>query len=222
MRNLSRFIPGEEIDAVAQWSFGAVDSASLRALAKAQTEEDAAHAARDDVVRRQAFAEGFAQGRAHAAVQAEQRMAEYTRVQGQDAAQRLAALLAAAQAQVEQARQTMAQGVLELSVEMARQVLRHELSVNPNVLQPVVREGLAVLAADNQHATIRLNTVDLEVVRDALGVAFEGLALKAVADASVKPGGCIIESAGTVVDATLQTRWRRVVAKLGLELDWDD
>ncbi len=222
MRNLSRFIPGEEIDAVAQWSFGAVDSAALRAVAKAQTEEDAAHAARDDVVRTQAFAEGFAQGRAHAAVEVEHRMAEYTRVQGQDAAQQLAALLAAAQAQIEQARQAMAQGVLELSVEMARQVLRHELSVNPNVLQPVVREGLAVLAADNQHATIRLNTVDLEVVREALGVAFEGLALKAVADASVKPGGCIIESAGTVVDATLQTRWRRVVAKLGLELDWDD
>ena len=222
MRNLSRFIPGEEIDAVAQWSFGAVDSAALRAVAKAQTEEDLAQAARDDVVRTQAFAEGFAQGRAHAAVEAEQRMVEYTRVQGQDAAHRLAALLAAAQAQVEQARQTMAQGVLELSVEMARQVLRHELSVNPNVLQPVVREGLAVLAADNQFATIRLNAIDVEVVREALGAVFEGLALKAVADASVKPGGCIIESAGTVVDATLQTRWRRVVAKLGLELAWDD
>ncbi len=222
MRNLSRFIPGEEIDAVAQWSFGAVDSAALRAMAKAQTEEDLAQAARDDVVRTQAFAEGFAQGRAHAAVEAEQRMVEYTRVQGQDAAHRLAALLAAAQAQVEQARQTMAQGVLELSVEIARQVLRHELSVNPNVLQPVVREGLAVLAADNQFATIRLNAIDVEVVREALGAVFEGLALKAVADASVKPGGCIIESAGTVVDATLQTRWRRVVAKLGLEMAWDD
>jgi flagellar assembly protein FliH len=35
----------------------------------------------------------------------------------------------------------MAQGVLELACELARQVLRHELSVNPNVVQPVIREA---------------------------------------------------------------------------------
>ena len=36
MRNHSRFIPGEEIDAVAQWRFGAMDAASI--LAQAQGE----------------------------------------------------------------------------------------------------------------------------------------------------------------------------------------
>ena len=36
MRNLSRFIPGEEIDAVSQWNFSAVDTDALLLAAKAR------------------------------------------------------------------------------------------------------------------------------------------------------------------------------------------
>ena len=222
MRSTSRFIPGEEIDAVAQWSFGAVDTVSVHALEQARASEHAATAAHDSVVREQAYAQGFAQGRAHALVEADHRIGEFARGQGQVTAQRLAGLLAMAQAQLEQSRQTMAQGVLELACEIARQVLRHELSVNPNVLQPVIREALAVLMADSRPVTIRLCGADLEVMRDALNAEFESSGLAVVADSAIQPGSCVIESAGTVVDGTLQTRWRRVVANLGLELVWNE
>jgi flagellar assembly protein FliH len=222
MRTSSRFIPGEEIDAVSQWSFGAVDTASLRALAKAQAAEDAAGAARDNAVREQAYAQGFSQGLARATVEADHRVAEFARTQGRETAQRLAQLVASAQEQLDAARQTMAQGVLELACEMARQVLRHELSVNPNVLQPVIREALSIMIADSKQATLRLNALDLEVVREAMQAEFDGMALALVADPKMQPGSCVIESAGTVVDASMPTRWRRVVANLGLELAWDE
>jgi flagellar assembly protein FliH len=47
------------------------------------------------------------------------------------------------------------------------------------------------------------------------------LALSLLSDASVTRGGCLVESAGTVVDGTLEKRWGRAVAKLGLESAWE-
>ncbi len=221
MRNLSRFIPGEEIDAVSQWSFGAVDTDSRLLAAKAQEEQDALRRARDEVVRQEAFAEGFAQGRARAMADADQRVRDYAQSQGEEAAQRFARLIESAEEQLGASQQTLAQGVLELACALARQVLRQELSVNPNVLQPVIREALSVLSVDNKSAIVRLNPVDMEVLQETLQTEFSGMALALVADAGVKPGGCLIISSGTVVDGTLDTRWRRAVANLGLATPWE-
>ena len=42
-----------------------------------------------------------------------------------------------------------------------------------------------------------------------------------VADASISPGGCLIESATTAVDATIEKRWSRAVGNLGLDASWN-
>ena len=178
--------------------------------------------ARDETLRQQGYAEGFAQGRAHALVQAEQQIHAYSSNQGQQAARNFAALLDAAEQQLAQSQQVMSRGVLDLACELARQVLRHELSVNPNVLQPVVREALGLLAQDSKSAVVRLNPLDLEVLQDTLQAEFAALSLTLVADATLAPGGCLIAAAGTVVDGTLDTRWRRAVANLGLQLPWKE
>lgn len=226
MRTLSRFIPGEEIEVVSQWDFGAVDTGALRIAEQAQAREEALQQAqaeqRDEQMRQAGYAEGFVQGKAHAILEAEQRMADYTANQGREAAGRFARLFGSAEEQLGQSQQVMARGVLELACELARQVLRQELSVNPNVLQPVVREALALLAADTKAAVVRLNPVDMEVMRDTFQSEFPSLALTLVGDAALQPGECQVSSAGTVVDGSLDTRWRRAVANLGLDVAWEE
>ncbi len=103
--------------------------------------------------------------------------------------------------------------------EVARQILRHELSVNPNVVLPVVREGLQLLSDDSKSAVVRLNPLDMDVLQDTLQTEFASLSLTLTPDSSIAPGGCRISSAGAVVDGDLHLRWRRAVAKLGLDLD---
>lgn len=222
MRTPSRFIPGEEINAVAQWDFAAVDTHSLRAAAQAQVYQQARDMERDEALRQEGYAQGFIQGQAHAVLDAEKKIADYVDHQGREAAERLAGLFSSADEQLSQAQQVLARGVLDLACELARQVLRQELSVNPNVLQPVVREALALLAADSKAAVVRLNPLDLEVLQEPLKAEFASLALTLVADASLQPGACLVTSGGTVVDGTLDMRWRRAVANLGLDMDWED
>lgn len=222
MRTPSRFIPGEQINAVSRWSFGAVDSASLQMAAHAQARLSAAEEARDEALRQEGYAQGFAQGQAHAMLEAQHQISAYVEQQGRDAAQRFAQLFESAQQQLSEAQQNMAQEVLELGVELARQVLRHELSVNPNALQPVIREALGLLADDSKNAVVRLNPLDAEMLQEAVQSEFAGLSLTLIADAGVKPGGCLVSSKGMVVDGSLHVRWRRAVATLGLNVAWED
>lgn len=222
MRTTSRFIPGEQIDAVSRWSFGAVDTDALQLAAKARDEAEALRRERDAVVRQEGYAEGLTQGRAQAMADADRRVRDFVVGQGQETARRFAQLIESAEQQLGASQQAMAQGVLELACAIARQVLRQELSVNPNVLQPVIREALSVLAVDSKAAIVRLHPVDVEVLQEALETEFAGMALALVADASVKPGGCVVAASGTVVDGTLDTRWRRAVANLGLASPWEE
>jgi flagellar assembly protein FliH len=229
MRDYTRFIPGEEIGTVKQWSFGAVDTASLLLAAKVKAHEDApapikneALDAKNDALKQEGYAEGFIQGHAQATLEAQRHISDFIAHQGQEAAQNFTQLFTAAQTQLADAEQVMARGVLELACELARQVVRRELSVNPNALQPVIREALGLLVAEAKTALVRLNPLDLEALEDVIRAEFPGLVLTLLADATITRGGCLIESAGTVVDGTIEKRWMRAVANLGLNSPWEE
>lgn len=226
MRNYTKFIPGEEIADVAQWQFKAVDTTGLLLASQAKAREEARRQAADEVVRQQGYtqgySEGFTQGHAQATLEGQRQITEFMATKGSDTAKRMASLVEASQQQLAESEQLIARGVLELACELAQQVLRRELSVNPNVLQPVVREALGMLTADAKSAVVRLNPLDMEVLDEALKLEFANLNLNYVADPAVSAGGCLIESAGAVVDATLEKRWKRVTAGLGLSPVWEE
>ena len=118
--------------------------------------------------------------------------------------------------------QQMAQQVLELACDIARQVVRQELSVNPNALLPVVREAVGMLVTEGRPATVRLNPVDMEAMAEPLREEVNAPGVQWMADAAVPAGGCLVESAGTVVDGSIDKRWQRAIASLGLQSPWDD
>ena len=226
MANYSRFIPGEEIDSVEQWRFGDVDSAALLLAAKVRVAEEVAEQSKDDALTQQGYAqgyaEGFIQGQAQLRVETQRQISDFVALQGQEASQNFLALFANAQAQLGESEQVMAQGVLELACELARQVLRQELSVNPDVLKPVIREAMGFLGAQTKSAVVRLNPADFEVFEETSRAEFAALSLTLVSDATLTKGGCLIESAGTVIDGRVEKRWSHVVASLGLNQAWEE
>jgi flagellar assembly protein FliH len=220
-RNYTRFIPGEEIGAVQQWDFGAVDNRAALLAAQVKVQQASTERAQDEALRQEGFAAGFEQGRAHATVEAQRQLADFVAQQGQSAGQQMARLFEQAQAQLSAAEQTLAQGLLEIACELARQVLRRELATDPTALQPVLHEALGLLLADGKTTVVRLNPSDRETLANGAPNELASLALTLVADPSITPGGCVIESAGTVVDATVQKRWLRAIATLGLTMPWE-
>ena len=229
-RSYSRFIPSEEVGDFKQWKFAAVDGSDLvepepepEPVAELPVELD--EAAQQALVQQacdDAYAEGFAQGQAQTALEWQRRMDEYIAQQGQEAAQRMQSALQTLEASLIDMQQHMAQQVLELACDIARQVVRQELSVNPNALLPVVREAVGMLVTEGRPATVRLNPEDMEAMAQPLREEINAPGVQWMADAAVPAGGCMVESAGTVVDGSIDKRWQRAIASLGLQSPWDD
>lgn len=231
-RSYSRFIPSEEVGDFTQWKFGAVDGSDLvepppepepEPVAELPLEID--EAAQQALVQQacdDAYAEGFAQGQAETALEWQRRLDEYIAQQGQESARRLQEVLQTFDASLIDLQQNMAQQVLELACDIARQVVRQELSVNPNPLQPVVREAVGMLVTEGRPATVRLNPVDMEAMAAPLREEVDVPGVQWVADGAVPAGGCVVESAGTVVDGSLDKRWQRAIAALGLDSPWNE
>ncbi len=223
MRATSRFIPGDEIDAVSRWSFADVDAAAMLLEQQVRERELNAHveSARQQA-HAQGYAEGFQQGRAQTLLDAQKQVSDYMAQQGQETAQRFGALVTSAGEQLEAAEQMAGQAVLELACEIARQVLRHEIASNPNTLLPVIREALGQLFADSKAVVIKLHPQDLDVLQDVLHEEYPNLPLTLQPDATLTRGGCLVESAGTVIDGRLEKRWARAMGRLGQNLDWEE
>ncbi|CAN7619019.1 flagellar assembly protein FliH [Acidovorax sp. LjRoot74] len=230
-RSYSRFIPSEEVGDFKAWKFSAVDGSDLvepvpEPVAEIPVEVDeVALQAQQELLQQasdDAYAEGFAQGQAQTALEWQRRMDDYIAQQGQEAAQRLQGVLQTLDASLIDMQQQMAQQLLELACDIARQVVRQELSVNPNALQPVVREAVGMLVTEGRPATVRLNPLDMGAVAQPLREELDGPGVQWIADGAVPAGGCLVESAGTVVDGSLDKRWQRAIAALGLQSPWDE
>ena len=205
---------------MAYWRFGDVHGEV--APVPAPDIEQAGRGAELQKVREEAYAEGFSAGHAAASLEHRRQMEGFIQQQGSEAARHLAALLNSARAGLNDAQAQMAQGVLDLACELARQVLRNELSDNPAAaLAPVIRESLDILVSDSQTALVKLHPADLHVLDAALKTEFAASAVQFVADASILPGGCVVASAGAQVDGSLPRRWARAVAALGVHRPWN-
>lgn len=209
------FIPSEDVARFKRWQFATVGAEGE--VLGGVVDPEAIEAAR-----RQGRDEGYAAGRADALAEAREQLAHYQATQGAEAAQRIAALLVSAETQLAALQQELSRGTLEIACALARQVVRHEIATDPGTLEPVVREALALLAADGKSATVRLAPQDFEMLGAALRTEFDGQPVSVIVDASLMPGDCLVESAGAVVDGGVATRWSRAVASLGLAAPWNE
>lgn len=228
-RSYSRFIPSEEVGEFTQWKFGAVDGSEpvepepevLPDPAPDPAELEAAQLALIEQACDAAFAQGQAQGQSDTTLAWQQRMDDYVAHQAQEMSQSIANVVQSLQESLAAMQQRMAQDVLLLACDIAREVVRRELSVSPDVLEPVVREAVGMLVAEGRPALVRLNPADMGAVEQPLRDEM-GAGIQWVADAAVPAGGCLVESGGTVVDGSVDKRWERAIASLGLESPWQE
>lgn len=163
------------------------------------------------------YAEGLAQG------QAEGKEAGYAegRAEGielaRSEAERIQQLALACAQAIENLEAETGQALINLAVSIARQVLRSTLKAEPEQILNVVREVLQVDGSHQGMLKLRVNPADLELVNEYLQQNGTVTRWRLQPDMSIDRGGCIAETALGNIDATLQTRWQRVVSTLGAQ-----
>ncbi len=110
--------------------------------------------------------------------------------------------------------------VLDLALDVARQVVTGELSVRPQHILDVVNLALKQMAESSREARLLLNPEDAVLVRPHLDQVLDKNRLRIVEDVRIVRGGCMIETSQGDLDATLPTRWRQVVQVLGSNQNW--
>jgi len=103
----------------------------------------------------------------------------------------------------------------ELAMLLAKHLLKKESSVDHQHIQNLLHESLQYLPLKSRDIRARLNPADIELLK--LGeLNLDEQSWQCVADASVRAGGCIIESDQSVVDASVENRITQLMEQLGL------
>jgi flagellar assembly protein FliH len=152
----------------------------------------------------QGYAAGYEEGIANARAEAEQ----------------INALLTGVQHSIGELDQQVAEQLLATAVEIANQVLRQSLQIKPELLIPVVREAITTLHQHSGHPMLLAHPQDAALIRSHLGDHLAHNNWRIIEDNALTPGGCRVELGSSEVDATLETRWRRVIESIGINQEW--
>lgn len=123
---------------------------------------------------------------------------------------------------IEASESQLADELLTLALDIAAQVLRTSLKTRPELILPVVREAIGALVNPHGHPTLAINPDDAALIRDQLGEQLSHSGWRMIEDPQIARGGCRVENSGAEIDATLSSRWRRVIDNLGRPGDWLD
>ena len=118
--------------------------------------------------------------------------------------------------------QQLASSVARVATELARQVVRSELSMRPALVAQVAREAVNAVLMSARQITVMLNPDDHALVAAGCEEALSARGARLLSQPSIARGGCRVESDAGVIDARIQARWTQATHALGTGLQWDD
>lgn len=112
--------------------------------------------------------------------------------------------------------------IVNLTIQIARHLIRRELKADHGEVVAVVREALSVLPVSDRKPRIYLHPEDAELVRNALSLSDEDQNWRIEEDLLMGRGDCRVETETSLIDASLDARLSAIAAKLlGGERDSD-
>jgi len=215
----ARFIPREELSSFAAWDPGALGGGPKPSTTTARAAEapkpDPAEllAAQLRAARQSGYQDGYRDGLV--ALEAfKQSFASQTTAQ-------IGLLMQSITNEMSGLQQDMARTLAICATHLARQIVRTELTTEPARIAAVAHEALDTLLLSARHITLRVHPDDHALVAQGAAEVLDARGARLLSDSSMTRGGCLVESDIGVIDASIETRWRRAAAALGNDEPWD-
>ncbi len=122
--------------------------------------------------------------------------------------------------QFEQLEAQIAEAVARTAVQLARQVVRHELAATPDLVAKVATEAVNAVLLSARHITVRVHPQDLPLVAEGAEEALKARGARLLADEGIERGGVVVDSDVGAIDARVAQRWTQAAAALGHETEW--
>ncbi len=215
----TRFIPREELGDFAAWTPGSLSgrqgAAGLAAGPAAAAAEPTAADWRAQVAaaRQAGYQDGYRDGLA--ALEA------FKQNFASQATGQIGALLKSFDAQLDLLDATVADAVARTAVQLARQVLRHELQGNPALVAQVAGEAVNNVLLSARHITVQVHPQDLPLVAEGAEEALKARGARLLANGAIQRGGVLVESDVGAIDARIASRWAQAAATMGSSETWE-
>lgn len=232
---MSRIIPKEQLAGYQRWQIGSFDKPATPGTSQAEasqasrgpegsqdsptndggmvleipfpTADDLARI--NDAARTEGYQAGYEEGLAAGEAEFNTRTAEQTA--------QLSTIIGNLQVSLAHLDQEISNQLLDLAIEIASQVLRGALNVQREHLLPTIREALAELPLHHSSISLHLNPADAEALSALLKDQLAHTGAHIVPDIGISEGGCQVKAGSSEIDATIETRWRRVLEAIGIE-----
>lgn len=104
--------------------------------------------------------------------------------------------------------------LVELSLAVAKLILRREISEDPKHIAGLIREAVKQLPASTLNVRIHLNPDDAVIVQSALATSEKSSSWLIEPDPSMKPGDCQIHTDTSFIDAGIDGLINRLAAEM--------
>lgn len=224
-------IPKEQLTAWQRWELASFDSKPPTAHA---TQQSLPTVGELDDLREQGRREGYAAGRDEgyqAGLLEGQRDGQEQGIQAAQAhsQQEQAPLMAQLNqlvlnfdAELAQADKTVASDIVTFATDLAAAMLKTALVIKPELLIPLIQQALTSLPSVQRNGKIYLHPNDAALVRQHLHEDVTQHAWQIIEDSQIAAGGCRIETHSNQIDASLATRWQRLMLAIGQQPEWLD
>ncbi len=211
MASSSRIIAAADIEHAEPFNLGALGSTT-----RGSNHQRAASIRQADAnPLKQSFEIGYKRGFAEGQSRATQAIDAQAMRLGATLADRLDAILDASQREFARFEQLAADRIVDLAVQLARQMTDTTFDTDRQAIVPIVRQALSALVGQPVHGSLRLNPMDMDAVAAQLAPVLARRQLDLVADPSIAVGGCLLTSPIAEIDARKDERWLKVLAAIG-------
>lgn len=109
--------------------------------------------------------------------------------------------------------QDVEQQLADLAVVLSKYLLRKESSLDAEHIHSLVHESLDYLPVKVRDVRVRLHPDDIALLNQA-EIDIKDQSWSCIADSSITPGGCLVESDTSHIDSTVETRLQQLVEQL--------
>ncbi|MFT5706895.1 MAG: flagellar assembly protein FliH [Oceanospirillaceae bacterium] len=173
-----------------------------------------------EIIREQAYEEGFAKGHEDGYAFGEKEGAQRGEQQGLESGQvkidthvsTLCAAIDSLQDPLEQQRDKVAELMVEMVEHVAAAVIDFEVKSNPEIINKAFAKALELLPKQAKDVVINVNPQDRDVIEDAIPRRYSHW--QVVSDDDISQGGCTISTGASLIEYQLDTRFQEVVEAL--------
>jgi flagellar assembly protein FliH len=217
----TRFIPREELQGFASWmpdTFGD-NPASQSPVRAAVPEPEPAPEAAIEVIQAQLNAarqDGYRDGYRDGLVALE----SFKQSFAQQLAGQFGLVLTNFDHELGELEQQIAASVARIATQLARQVVRSELSARPDLVVQVAIDAVNSVLMSARQITVYVHPDDQPAIAQGAGEVLAARGARLVGKPDIERGGVLIESDAGTVDARIGARWNQAVQALGTGVDW--